>query len=98
MKLSARELELKAWRVAEAERQEKLLAAARRKPVSSRVSSEPPVSSPVSSVSSDPAPAVSSQPVKTDRVAYMRDLMRRKRAADRALKQAERVNGGEAIR
>jgi hypothetical protein len=45
----------------------------------SRVSSEPPVGS-------EPAPvskAVSSKPAKTDRVAYMRDLMRRKRQAKR---------------
>jgi hypothetical protein len=40
----------------------------------------------LSRVSSEPAPvskAVSSKPAKTDRVAYMRDLMRRKRQAKR---------------
>ena len=99
MKLSARELELREKREAEYERQQELLAKAMRKPVSTKPSVSSIAEFNAASTefnkshtesNKSQVGAVEFNKPGFDRVAYQRDYMRRKRHADRALKQAER--------
>ena len=84
MKLSARELELKAWRDAEAERQEKLLTLSRNTVTPSR---NAPVSRKAQDPGSDHHSHAGRRPMG-DRAMTPAERQRRKRQAERALKIA----------